>query len=115
MGGGFGLAPGTKISALPSALWIVTAAVLIVAALPLPYSYYTFCRIVTCVACSTLAFSTYEKPATAFWSSMFWLLAVLFNPVIPIHLTKKLWMMLDLGAAALILGHFASVRKDKAT
>ena len=96
---------------MPIALWLAAALVLIVAAFPLPYGYYTFARIVTCLACALLAYSAYRTtPPAVLWTGAFALLAVLFNPVIPIHLTKKIWMLLDLGAAAVILGHLAFVR-----
>ena len=96
---------------LPKVLWIVPAVILIVAVFPLPYGYYTFTRIITCLACAVLAYSAYQSRPPAFsWSAAFVLLAVLFNPVIPIHLTRGVWMGLDVGAAAIILAHFTLVR-----
>jgi hypothetical protein len=41
-----------KDKALPKVLWIVPAVILIVAVFPLPFGYYTFRRIITCLACS---------------------------------------------------------------
>lgn len=49
-----------------------------------------------------------------FWTSIFALLAVLFNPVIPIYLTKKIWVVLDLGAATVIGVHFVFIRGIRA-
>jgi hypothetical protein len=96
---------------LPMVLWIVPALILIVAVFPLPYGYYTFTRIVTCLACIVLAYSTYRSTPPAFgWCAAFAIVAVLFNPIIPIHLTRGVWMGLDLGAAAIILAHFALAR-----
>jgi hypothetical protein len=102
----------TKVEkTLPGALWIVTAIVLVAAAFPLPYGYYTFARIVTCLACAVLAYSAYTSIApNVFWTGVLVLLAVLFNPIIHIHLTKRIWMVLDLGAAGLIIAHLALVR-----
>ena len=104
----------TANTKLPKALWIIPALVLLVAAFPLPYRYYTFARIITCLACAVLAYSTYQKsPPAMTWAGGFALLAVVFNPVIPIHLTQKIWVALDVGAAAFILAHFTLVRGIK--
>jgi hypothetical protein len=101
----------TSKEALPRTLWLGTALVLIVAAFPLPYGYYTFARIVTCLACALLAYCAYRNtPPAVLWTSAFALLAVLFNPAIPIHLTKMIWIVLDVGAAAVVLAHLAIVR-----
>ena len=56
------------------------ALVLVVAPFPLPYGYYTFDRIVTCLARALLAYSAYRTaPAALLWTAAFALLAVLFN------------------------------------
>ncbi len=39
------------------------------------------------------------------------LIAVLFNPFIPIHLNRVVWFYLDLGAAAAFLAHLVLVRQ----
>jgi hypothetical protein len=105
----------TADNVLPRALWIIPALVLIIAAFPLPYGYYMFVRIVACLTCALLAYSAYRStPPAVLWTAAFALLAVLFNPVIPIHLTRKVWMTLDLGAATIILAHFAFVRGIRA-
>jgi hypothetical protein len=44
------LAPASTRTSLPIALWIVPVIVLVLAVFPLPYGYYTFTRIVTCLA-----------------------------------------------------------------
>ena len=107
--------PATVGKTVPRALWIGAALVLIVAAFPLPYGYYTFARIVTCLAFALLAYSAYQgTPPELPWIAVFALLAVLFNPVIPVHLTKKIWMVLDLGAAAIIVVHLGFVRGIRA-
>jgi hypothetical protein len=101
----------SEYKVLPRILWVATALVLIVAVFPLPYGYYTFTRIVTCLACIVLAWSAWRPVGrSAPWAAIFTLLAILFNPIIPVHLTKKIWVVLDLGAAMIILAHLALVR-----
>lgn len=101
--------------AIPKTIWFVPAVVLVFAALPLPYGYYTFARTVTCLACLVLAYSSYGKRSFALpWSVVFGLMAVLFNPVIPVYLTKRTWTELDLAGAGIILVHLVFVRGIKA-
>jgi hypothetical protein len=47
------------MKSLPIALWIVVAALLVLAVLKLPYGYYSFLRIVVCAFC---AFDTPHQP-----------------------------------------------------
>jgi hypothetical protein len=49
---------------LPLATWIGSAVVLVVAVFPLPYGYYTFTRIVVCLASGTLALTLLHEKAS---------------------------------------------------
>lgn len=98
-------------NSLPILLWIVPVVVLVVAVFPLPYGYYTFVRIVTCIACVTLAYAAYGPDhRSQIWTSLFIVIAIVFNPVIPVYLKKQVWMFIDGIAAAVILGHLLTVR-----
>jgi uncharacterized membrane protein YhaH (DUF805 family) len=81
-------------------------------ALRLPYGYYTFTRIVTCGIAALIALVGFrERPAVQAWSVLLALIAVLFNPFLPIHLNRSIWFYLDLGAAAVFIAHLVFVRK----
>lgn len=82
-----------------------TIAVLLVAIAPLPYSYYMFLRwAVTLSACIHIYFGFTRKRWAAV--AIFIALAVLFNPIVPVYLSKVVWMILDFLAAALMaFGH----------
>jgi hypothetical protein len=96
---------------LPIALWIAPVIVLALAVFPLPYGYNTFTRIVTCVACIALAYTTYRpRPGARIWTTFFVLIAIVFNPLIPIYLKKQTWMYIDGATAAVILAHLLTVR-----
>jgi hypothetical protein len=101
-----------SMKSIPSFVWIVPAILLAIAVSRLPYGYYTFLRIVTCGAASVIAVSGFQKgPATQVWSVLLILIAVLFNPFVPIHLHRATWFYLDLGTAAVFLGHLFFVRR----
>jgi hypothetical protein len=80
----------------------VAAVLLLVALLPLPYGYYTFLRI---VVCGTAGYGAYlfAEDGRMQWTIALGLLAVLFNPIIPIYLDRTTWAILDLAAAVVLL------------
>jgi hypothetical protein len=83
---------------LSSALY-VAAALLALAALPLPYAYYTGVRFLACLA---FAFVAYQSMRAKAWPTMSLALAlaITFNPLVPIRLSKLEWATIDLAAAA---------------
>ena len=107
--------PDKHISPL---VWLIPTGLLILAVFPLPYAYYNFLRILVCVACTFLAY----KEVTARQGRSTWVItlaavALIFNPLIPIHLSRALWFYIDLAAAGLLLLHLngrATALADKA-
>jgi hypothetical protein len=65
------------------------AAVSVLAILPWPYEFYTLVRIVVCTFAAYLAYGEYKK-SHLLWS-LFAAIALLFNPIVPIHLYVKDW------------------------
>lgn len=67
-----------------------------------PYAYYKVLRWVTCstaVVMACVAWTAWEEKGL--WAVLpFGLLAILFNPLLPIHLNREVWRVLNLGAAA---------------
>ena len=84
----------------PHAVPAIIAAVMLVAALgDWPYGYYQFLRWVTCVAAAFVAWRAF---GWAQWAPgwVFAFMALLFNPIVPIHLNRDIWRVIDLGVAA---------------
>jgi hypothetical protein len=75
---------------------------LFIAALPLPYGYYMLLRLVTTIVFVWAAIACYQKQHTTLpW--LFGLIAILFNPLIPVHLPKELWLIIDISMGILLL------------
>ena len=92
---------------LPAAVWLVPAVALLVALAPLPYGYYTLLRIVVCGAAAFIAYSTFsQEGSVSLWVLVMGGLAVLFNPLIPIHLSRELWAPIDAISAVVFLVHW---------
>jgi len=65
-----------------------------------PYGYYTLLRLVVCgVSIYVVLQAKKSKDYSWMWGMGF--IALLFNPLIPIHLNKGLWAVIDLGVAAI--------------
>ncbi len=75
---------------------------LIVATLPLPYGYYILLRWVVCVVAVGLVYESLQSDAQ--W--MVWLfgfVAILFNPLVPVSLSRPVWLPIDLLLAVAFL------------
>lgn len=100
-----GLRPGTDLSKW---IWFVPAIAVVVAVLPLPYGFYMGLRWLVAAAAAFLAWKEYAlngKRANSYtW--IFGAMALLYNPIIPIHLFKLLWVVLNLITAAAFVGHY---------
>jgi len=83
-------------------LLIIAILALLLALFPMPYGYYTLLRIIICgVAIWTSVIAYTLKKLWAVW--LFGFIAVLFNPLIPIHLDRELWAMLDILTAGIFI------------
>jgi uncharacterized membrane protein YccC len=75
---------------------------LFLALAPWPYGYYQLLRFVVCGVSAYVAFMAYTGQKT--WATyLFGLFAVLFNPLIPIHLSRELWRPIDVICATLLI------------
>jgi hypothetical protein len=86
------------------------AAALLLLAIPhtWPYGYYVLLRLVVCAVSLFGAIVAHRHRQGLL--ALFVLIALLFNPILPVHLTKQLWSFINLAVAvffvatALMLG-----------
>lgn len=87
---------------IPRGAIIAVALMLVVGALPMPYGYYSLLRIVACGMFGFLAYDIHMKGGKVLpW--VFGFMAVLFNPLIKIHLPKEVWIFVDVVSAAVLV------------
>ncbi|MHB8521854.1 MAG: DUF6804 family protein [Limisphaerales bacterium] len=67
-----------------------------------PYGYYQLLRWLVC-GISVYSFLEALESKERGWVVTFAMLALLFNPVVPVRLTRKTWMLADFVVAALFL------------
>lgn len=91
-------------------LWIVPTVLLGAALLPWPYGYYQLLRLAVCVVSGWIAYEQWKHDdAVSGWVVAFGGLALLYNPVMPVHLSREVWSVLNLSSAALFLGHLRAL------
>ena len=97
----------SKKIGLPALAWIVPAAALLLALLPLPYGFYTLLRLIVCGVAILLCYQEYLTfNSVTSWAVFFSVTALLFNPVFPIHLTREVWAPLDFVSAVALVAHW---------
>ena len=67
-----------------------------------PYGYYILLRWITCITSILVAFQAFEKNID--WAKVvFIVIAILFNPLAPIYLSRSIWIPLDIVTAILFI------------
>ncbi|MDR7555376.1 MAG: hypothetical protein QN157_07180 [Armatimonadota bacterium] len=80
---------------------VLGAVLLLLAILPWPYGYYVFMRWIVVAASGYAAWVAYAGSRHT-WTWILGAVAVLFNPVFPIHMRRNDWMVFDLVGAGLL-------------
>ena len=93
------------------------ALLLFLAAAHMPYDYYTFVRIIVCGCAGIMAYRGFNAGEKTFWPWLWGLVAIIFNPFAVIHMTKVIWMIVDVVTGILFgfLAYKAFIREKLAT
>lgn len=92
-------------------LFIVAGIALLLAIPPIwPYAYYQLMRIVVCIAAAYGAYKAYKTHRST-WMWVLGAVAILFNPIAPIHLDKESWILPDLIAAVIMFNAAAKLKE----
>jgi len=76
-----------------------------------PYSYYQFLRIAIFVTSCYFAYKAYDDKQEADpWIILYALIAILFNPIFPIYMTKSSWAIFNVATGIFYL---VSILKDR--
>ena len=84
--------------------WIAPLVVMGFGVLPMPYGYYNILRVVVCVSAIFMAFRATKTPNGQLAMWLFGGLALLYNPILPVHLNEKaIWMIVNAVTAVLFV------------
>ena len=95
---------------MPPIVIYVAVGMLWIGAAPLPYGYYTLLRLVVTIVFVWAAYVAYQGKQNMLLY-VFGLLALLFNPIIPIYLDKTLWAVIDIAAGIFLLATLRHIRQ----
>jgi len=91
-----------KFFSVSIVLRIISSALLFGALANNPYDYYTFLRLVTCATSAYCAFLAKQYESQR-WLIIFSIVAILFNPFLPIKLGRDSWAVVDVITAVFFL------------
>ena len=91
---------------------ICAGALLLWALAPHPYGYYKLLRWVVCGVSAYSAFEAAEMNRGG-WAITFGIMALMFNPFIPVQLGRATWGLVDCGAAVLLAVSLFAVRRKE--
>lgn len=100
---------------LPLPLWAASASLLFIAAADLPYGYYQFLRLATCGAAVYMALKLLSVRGNDPEGWVLAALAVLYNPVFPVHLERSIWVWVNLATAAAFIAIGLRSRRSRRT
>lgn len=81
---------------------ILNIFMLLVAIAEWPYGYFTLLKWITCITSIFVTFQAFEKNID--WAKVvFIVIAILFNPLAPIYLSRSTWIPLDIITAILFI------------
>jgi hypothetical protein len=99
----------TLLSAIPK---LIAAAMLVWALDRHPYDYYTILRWVVCGVAVYVAWTAANIEKVG-WAWTYGIMAALFNPIIPVHLSRDTWAVIDLAGAVLMVISIFTVRPEE--
>lgn len=95
--------------------WLcIASGVLLLLAIPSgwPYDFYILLRWVISISAVIIANEFYKSKLNA-WMMIFGGIAFLFNPLIPVHLDKSSWVLIDFVSALLFFLAGLSAKQNK--
>ena len=93
---------------------IITSIILLWALNEHPYIYYTMLRFIVC-GVSVYGCIRAIKYGRMDWTWIFGVIAFLFNPIVPIHLDRRIWEIIDIIVAIILIVSIFFMRHTKGT
>ena len=93
---------------------LIPAALLIIAPLlSFPYGFYTLLRLIVSVTAGFIIYHSYKGAGGVNEISIiFTLILILYNPIIPVHLTREIWMPINFITSGIYFYGFFRIKKQ---
>ena len=94
-------------------LFLIPAVLLILAPLiALPYGFYTLLRLIVSVTAGFIIFHNYKGAGGINEITiLFALILILYNPIIPVHLSREIWLPINFITSAIYFYGYFKIRK----
>ena len=83
-------------------LQLACAIILLLCVFPLPYGYFVVVRVVTTIISGYLAYNYYHENKKEL-ALIFFIIAVLFQPLFKFALGQNIWLILDILVAIILI------------
>jgi len=94
-------------------LWLVPIALLLIALLSMPYYYYQLMRWVICGCAAYIVYQRYKEKGFDFLTVLFIVIAIVYNPIEPIHLFKEAWIVINIITVIVFMYGWIQAKKNK--
>lgn len=93
---------------------MILACLLIVAPIiAFPYGFYTFLRLAISVSAGFIIYNSYKaKSGVDEVSIIFAIILILYNPIIPVYLTREIWTPINFITAGIFFYGLYKIRKQ---
>ncbi len=77
-----------------------------------PYGFYIFLRFIVSITAAYIIFDTYKNfKGINETIIIFSIIAILYNPIIPVHLTREIWLPINFVTAGIYFFNFHKINK----
>lgn len=96
--GGISILVACRITAFIVALLLIFGALA-----TLPYGYFQVLRVVVCTCAAFFACIMFDSEGSSRWMGVMIVVAILFNPFLPVYLSRSIWQVVDIVVAVVIV------------
>jgi hypothetical protein len=76
-----------------------------------PYGFYTFLRLIVSISSGFIIYLDYKEEKRITTSVIiFTIICLLFNPIIPVHLTKSQWIPIDIITSIIFIYSYFKIK-----
>ena len=90
----------------------LSCALLLLAIASMPYGYYQFLRIFITIVAGISTYNSFLSKHRK-WLYIFITILILYNPILPIHLNKEIWLPINLLTFIVFLVYIFTKKDEK--
>jgi len=76
-----------------------------------PYGYYILLRWICCAVFAYLALKA-NADNNSYWTWIFGVTAAIYNPIVPLHLTREIWTVVNIITIGISIGSLFILRSS---